>query len=180
MKSKRANVRLVQHVLSLLTALILTASGTGQTVAGGQPAQELFANIESVTMTGILRNPSMPFVLEVKCAPLGKRSTIGGSDISYLGTDGEDPWCVVQKIALSLNSKVVKFPAASYSELANVGLSFGVQLKNQPEFVTLLISGGDGAGSYKARFIIRGGRLMAREIEDLDEQGEVRLTKKSY
>lgn len=176
LKSKKHNVPVVLHVLSLLTWFVLASTAMGQTA---REAQELFANVDAVTMTGVLRNPSLPFALEVKCTPLDKIGTLGTST-SYLGTDGEDPWCVVRKIAFSVGGKAVKFPLDSYTDLANVNLSFGVGVRSRPGTVTLHINGGDGAGSYKARFIIQGGRLTTREIKDVDEQGEVRLRKKVY
>lgn len=178
MKFKKRNVRVVQHVHSVLSALAVAFIIAGQAVA--EDLQPQFADYETVKLAGKLRTPPIPFTLEVRCVPFKEAGQPKNPAPQYVGPDGEDPFCVVRRIALTLEGKTVKFPSESYTDLANLVLSFGVQLKSRPGLVTLQINGGDGAGSYKARFFIQGGRLMSREIEDMNEQGEVRLTKKVY
>ena len=76
MKFKKHNGPVVLQVLSLLPWFVLAPSAVGETA---REAQEHFGNVEAVTMTGTLRNSSLPFAVEVKCVPRGKIASIGTS-----------------------------------------------------------------------------------------------------
>lgn len=97
----------------------------------------------------------------------------------YIGTDGGPPICVVSNLTIRIESKQVRIPKKSFSDLANIRLD-GVRVKANPTLMSFELSGGDGAATYVIRFIVSNGLLIRREIEELDDHEKKKLTIKNY
>ncbi len=164
--------------LSRALFALLLAAWVASASAQGAP-QEIPVDYDSVRMTGKLRGTGASFTVYVRCVPF-KQAARPISSVEYLGTDGQDPNCVVQSMSLTLNGKPVQFLAKSYADLADVTLPRGVYLTTRGNIVVLHVLGGDGAGAYKARYLIERQRLVAREIEQLNDKGELQVTKQTF
>jgi len=168
----RATLARLSKVIFALGCAALFGSALSQT------ANEMVADYESVRLSGKLGKARTRFTLHLKCiAPTGATKAANGE---YIGTDGQDPACIVQTISLKLNNRPIVFPAKSYKDLSDVVLPRGVYLTTRGDVVVLHILGGDGAGSYKARFLVERQRLVAREIEQLNEKGEPQKSRQTY
>lgn len=144
-------------------------------------AQDLYLEYSSIKLEGSMPHGTkhVPFEIEVSCTParMLRQATIAG--VRY-GTDGYDPKCVLTRLTLKLNRKRVHIPKASFEDLADVTFPASVGIDSDGETDIVLISGGDGSASYKARFFVRGGRLVAREVDGFDEDGEIKTTREEY
>ncbi len=151
-------------------------------LAGGQTAPEVLANYESVKLVGVLRQGGPRFDLYVDCVPFhesGKRLD-PPRQAGFLGTDGQDPSCVVGSFVLKLDGAETQIPARSYNDLADVALPRGIYITKRGPLVIVHVQGGDGAGLYKARFLFRRGRLVSREVQQLNESGEPAVKRTNY
>jgi hypothetical protein len=151
-----------------VSVLALFACGIAQPGVAQQPVERA-ADYASVVLTGKLRDAGKtPFRLEIDCIALRESK---GASREYLGTDGETPRCVLGTLSLALGGKEVRFPKVGVEDLGNIAIPQGVYLTSRADTVVLHVRGGDGAGAYKARFLIDGYRVTAREIERLDREG---------
>lgn len=142
-----------------------------------QPSVELATDDSSIVLTGNLRGPGKKqFRLAIDCLPSSaSKSRTGDKPRYYLGTDGGSPRCVLSNLTLTIGGDVVHFPKRGIEDLANVTILGGVYLSSRAETVVLHIRGGDGTGSYKVRFMIEQNRAIAREIEQMNPAGELKV-----
>jgi len=78
-------------------------------------------------------------------------------------------------MTMTLDKRSVDLPKRGWVDLSNVSLPTGVFVTSRQDSVTLNLEGGDGSGSYKVRFVIRGGKVVRREAETMDEEGELQV-----
>jgi hypothetical protein len=151
-------------------------------LAAAQTPSEILADYQSMDLAGRLRQGGPRFDLVISCVPfrLSRASRGALRSGQFLGTDGREPQCVVETFLLKLNGTAVDIPIRSYSDLADVALPRGVYLTGERSLVVVHVQGGDGAGAYKARFMIEGHHLVSREVEQLDESGEVKIVRKKF
>lgn len=90
----------------------------------------------------------------------------------YRGTDGGKPRCLLQDLKLRLDDVSVYISPKRYKDLANVIISHGIYLTTRKKTLVLHILGGDGAAAYEVRYLFQVRALIAREIMQLDENGE--------
>ena len=132
------------------------------------------AEYSVIHLEGRLRCASKtPFDVEVECRPVQGTDTYESRD--FLGTDGYAPRCVVSRMTMTLDKRSVDLPKRGWVDLSNVSLPTGVFVTSRQDSVTLNLEGGDGSGSYKVRFVIRGGKVVRREAETMDEEGELQV-----
>jgi len=81
------------------------------------------------------------------------------------GTEMLKSKTIISEFKLTIGNKAVYIPSSSYVDLAKVH-TLGVFLMKKDNEVYLYLFGGDGAGSYRAKFTIRDWKLIKRLAED--------------
>lgn len=90
----------------------------------------------------------------------------------YWGTDGRDPFRVIEKLQLTLGEENISIPRKAFSDLGDVVLPGSAYLMETPDGVNLYLKGGDGVAGYKVIFHIKKGMLASRTIEFMNMKGE--------
>jgi hypothetical protein len=80
----------------------------------------------------------------------------------YWGTDGNTPRTVVKRLFVTMGGDTVYVPHSSYVDLAEPST---IAIRHTPEAFSVVITGGDGSGSYSARFDISNLTLTKRFVE---------------
>lgn len=171
-----------RHVLLARISLVLTCVAWSGLCASQTGPEQVAAYYDSISLSGKLQGAVKDnFVVAVKCSRFrNKGSDTSTEPRSFYGTDGYSPKCVVTSLAMTLNGKAVSFPAISYADLADIHVATTIYLSTRDGTVLLHARGGDGAASYKVRFLIEGGVLVGREIERINDKEEVELIKEKY
>jgi hypothetical protein len=142
---------------------------------------ELAADYESMTLVGTLRGTEQKnFEITINCIPLSRAHRAAHSmppaKLLGLATDGYKTRCVVETLSLRLNGDAINLPDKSHYDLADLMLPTGVYVTSRGQSFVLHIKGGDGVTAYEARLIVEGQRLVARELDQIDQDGELKTT----
>jgi hypothetical protein len=129
----------------------------------------LAASVEQVVdydrceITGNLRDAARTsFVVRLHDSPLTPKLAEGIK--KWWGVDGGAPRRVTAELTLRIGSSQVSIPRSAYSDLGDPIIPNGVYLMQQRRDIYLYLRGGDAAGSYLAKFLVRDGRLTRREV----------------
>jgi hypothetical protein len=152
----------------LLIVLILLLSPDAHS---GQEVNEKIVSYNGLVLSGTLNDLSkfnISIFLKQYKQQLGF-NTKG----HFWGTDGNTPKTVVQNIVVTINKRNVKFPARSYSDLANVILPNGLYVMQASNIILIYLKGGDGAGAYTVVYEIASEQLTKRTIQFVNAEGEI-------
>lgn len=143
--------------------------------------QEFDVEYSAIKVQGSIGRSHVPFAVEASCTPVRKLPRAAIERVQYgFAADGSDTRCVLTHVSLRFDETSVHFPKSSFEDLADVSSPGSLGIEYDGDNLTLSLHGGDGAAAYTARFLIRDGRLLAREIEDIGEAGELRITRSEF
>ncbi len=166
----------------LIISVFLLCGG----LVDAQRTSDLPADYESVTLVGTLRGTEhRRFEITIDCIPLDRSSdrrthSAPGAKLLGLATDGYKTRCVVDTFSLKLNGSAVNLPDKSRSDLADLVLPSGVYATSRGQYLVLHVKGGDGDTAYEARFIVDRQRLLARELDQTNKDGELETTRTEF
>ncbi len=163
--------------LSLFAARIVILGFT--TVQVPAAPNDRVVSYSSVTLEGTLSDKAnTPFKLSVTCGPTVESVRGKASRREYLGVE-EQPHCVLSRLSLELGRHAILLPAEVTEDLANIIIPAGVSVTTRGDAVIVHVRGGDGENAYEARLFVEQSRVTAREVEDMDERGEVRVRRRT-
>jgi hypothetical protein len=143
----------MRHILGVL---LFTASCLAATV-------EQVVDYDGAEVTGHLRDArKSSFAIRIHDAPYSTKLAAGIR--SWWGVDGGIPNRVTTELAIRIGRAEVTIPRHAYSDLGDPIIPYGVSLMQDRKYTYVYLRGGDGAGSYIAKFFIRAGRLTRREV----------------
>ncbi len=142
--------------------------------------QERVVQYDAVRLLGRLQG-DVPFELSIKRGPFNQR--LSKQEIKeftkkrFWGTDGGLPDYSIESLSLRVDGKEIEIPRKAYSDLYNINLPSGLWIMESSNGIHLYISGGDAAGSYEGKLIVKNNKVVAREIEEFAADGTLTRTR---
>ena len=134
-------------------------------------AKEVLPEYGAVELQGKFEKNSQSFSLKLRCEALASQRN---PSQAVHGTDDSSLRCQTTSLVLRLNGRDVRLPTEFFNDLGNVHIPLGVWLSRKDDYLVIHIGGGDGAGSYKARIFVERLDAVFREIDEVNESGEMR------
>ena len=144
------------------------------TTAVGFWDNEKVVEYDTLTVTGRLRD-KRPFELSISREPFDQKKQARIKH--WIGGDGDEPMHVTSGLKLSVAGTNVDIPRSQFEDLADPHIHFGPYLTQDDKAIFLYVDGSDAAGAYTARFTIRDGKVLKREIRDHESPKEGLQTK---
>ena len=136
-------------------------------------AKEVLPEYGAVELQGKFEKNSQSFSLRLRCEAVAVAPHRNPSPAVY-GTDDGSLRCLTTSLVLRLNGRDARLPTEFFRDLGNVSIPNGVRLSLRDSYLVIHIKGGDGAGSYKARIFVDRLSAVFREIDEVNESGEMR------
>ena len=156
------------HWFTLLLLLVATNAFS---------APEQVVDYEGCELRGHLRDAARTgFVLRLRDAPYSAAAQAARGPTHWWGTDSGRPRRVTAELSLVLGGRPVVVAHRAYADLGDPIIPGGVSLSQSGRDLLLHLDGGDAAGSFRAKFVFRGGRLLRREVvrgESSDDKPQV-------
>jgi len=165
--------------VEIIKRVLLLACLLSSMLLWAQSPPEIPVDYEQVDLIGVMRGTGERFSLSVSCLPRNHEDGRAPA-VSFLGTDGQKPKCVMQHPRLTVGGDLVPLPGKSYSDLADIALPRGVYVTSRTGLFILHVEGGDGVAAYKVRFMIKNKHVVAREVEALDASGETKVARTAF
>ena len=102
------------------------------------------------------------FIIRIRASPYSAKRDSAVK--SWWGVDGGLPSEVTTELSLSIGGIQIAIPHRAFADLGDPHPPGSISLMQPHDTVYLYIHGGDGAGSYVAKFFIRDGKLIRREV----------------
>ena len=134
-------------------------------------AKEVLPEYGVVELRGKFEKKLPSFSLKLHCEALASHRN---PSKAVHGTDDGSLRCLTTSLVLRLNGRDARLPMEFFNDLGNVHIPLGVWLSRKDDYLVIHIGGGDGAGSYKARIFVDRLDAVFREIDEVDESGEMR------
>jgi hypothetical protein len=110
------------------------------------------------------------YSLVIKESPYQRTPKSEPDDGSMWGIDGGYPTFIVQKFSLKLNGRDILIPRKFWADICNLSKA---SINEEKKCVVITIKGGDAAGSFIAKYKIKGDNLVERLVRHGEMSDEV-------
>jgi hypothetical protein len=169
-------LRSIKKCKNIIGILCLTIVAFSVILSGLLISKKACADMEQIvlynelTLGGKLVDGT-EFKLLISIAPCSENNfPVSGK---FWGVDSVKPEHIIKSLSLIINNKEILIPKNAIADLADVNLPYGVYLMQNSNAIILYLKGGDAAGAYTAALKVHGGRVVARTINFVNNEGEL-------